>query len=155
MNSETNNQNEIESSEYCIKGTDEEFEYYKRLVESGEDEDSISELKNIYSEEKELLANKPSGDVPTFIADFAYPMYILATMYMQRNEHEKALPLLEKALPLFRVLEITESDYSYQRYYAMEQMIECLHKLGNEPLALYYEYELLYLKSVLPKEHNK
>lgn len=37
----------------------------------------------------------------------------------------------------------------------MEQMIECLHKLGNEPLALYYEYELLYLKSVLPKEHNK
>ena len=152
MNSETNNQNEIESSEYCIKGTDEDFEYYKRLVESGEDEDCINELKNIYSEEKELLANKPSDYVPTFLADDAYPMYILATMYMQRNEHEKALPLLEKALPLFRVLEITESDYSYQRYYAMEQIIECLHKLGNEPLALYYEYELLYLKSVLPEE---
>ena len=152
MNSETNNQNEIESSEYCIKGTDEEFEYYKRLVESDEDEDYISDLKNIYNDEAELLTNKPSDYVPTFLADDAYPMYILATMYMQRNEHEKALPLLEKALPLFRVLEITESDYSYQRYYAMELLIECLHKLGRELLAVYYEYELLYLKSVLPKE---
>lgn len=102
MNSETNNQNEIESSEYYIKGTDEEFEYYKRLVESGEDEACINELKNIYSEEKELLANKPAGYVPTFIADFAYPMYILASMYIQRNEHEKALPLLEKSIAVIQ-----------------------------------------------------
>ena len=148
----TNNQNQIESSEYCIKGTDEEFEYYKRLVESGENEDYISDLKNIYNDEAELLTNKPSDYVPTFLADAAYPMYILATMYIKRNEYEKALPLLEKSLPLFRVLEIANSDYSYQRYYAMELLIECLHKLGRELLAVYYEYELLYLKSVLPKE---
>ena len=44
---------------------------------------------------------------------------------------QKALPLLEKVLPIYCRLEILDSDYTYQRVYATELMIECLRKLED------------------------
>jgi len=142
--------------EYCESDSDKEFEYYKKLVECNENADSIEDLKILYFEDEEMLSGNHNGYIiPLDLDGIAAPMDNLAYMYMERNEYDKALPLLEKALPLYRVLEITKPNYSYQRYYATERMIKCLHKLGREILAVYYEYELLYLKSTLPKLHKE
>ncbi|MBO7133509.1 MAG: tetratricopeptide repeat protein [Bacteroidales bacterium] len=169
-----NNNNPNENHEYHSNDTNKEFEYYKELVEFNENADSIEYLKFAYSEEVEMLTGNrqkifaeivreyfeelgmqsdTTTDyiIPMYLDEIAAPMDNLAYMYMERNEYDKALPLLEKTLPLYRVLEITKPDYSYQRYYAMERKIKCLHKLGRELLAMYYEFELLYLKSTLPK----
>lgn len=164
--------------EYCESDSDKEFEYYKELVECNENADSIDYLKFAYSEEVEMLTGNrqkvfaeivseyfeelgmqsdttPDYIIPMYLDEIAAPMDNLAYMYMERNEYDKALPLLEKALPLYRVLEITKPNYSYQRYYATERMIKCLHNLGREFLAMYYEFELLYLKSTLPMLHKE
>ena len=173
-----NNNNPNENPEYHSIDSNKEFEYYKELVECNENADSIDYLKFAYSEEVEMLTGNrqkvfaeivseyfeefgmqsdttPDYIIPMYLDEIAAPMDNLAYMYMERNEYDKALPLLEKTLPLYRVLEITKPDYSYQRYYAMERMIKCLHKLGRELLAMYYEFELLYLKSTLPKLHKE
>lgn len=152
-----NNNNQNENPEYHSIDSDKEFEYYKELVECNETADSIDDLKILYFEDEEMLSGNHNGCyiIPLDLDGIAAPMDNLAYMYMERNEYDKALPLLEKALPLYRVLEITKHDYSYQRYYATKRLIECLHKLGHEILAVYYEYELLYLKSTLPKLHKE
>lgn len=71
-------------------------------------------------------------------------------------DHSKgALSLLEKALPIYRTLEIRNPEYTTRRFYAMKKMVECLYKLGNEKLALVYEYELKYLqRDVLDMRKN-
>ena len=145
---------ELEKSE---KGSEEEFLLYQRIVELCESEEEIEELKEILNTEvidhsKGALANCSEGeghivhDTPSFLDEYAAPMENMASLYMKRNEYAKALTLLEKALPIYRTLEIRNSDYTWRRFYAMEKMVECLHKLGNEKLALMYEYELKYLQ---------
>lgn len=123
----------------CEKGSDEEFEIYKGLVELAEKE--IGELED----EVDLL-KLPTGEtarcVPDFLDNYAAPMDNLAQIYIKRKEYAKALPLLEQVLPIYRTLENSDPDYTYQRVYATERMIECLKELGKKNLAILYEYEL-------------
>lgn len=159
--------NLIDELEQCDKGTEEEFLLYQKIVEFCESEEEIKELKEILNTEvidhsKGALANCSKGegcivhDIPVFLDEYAAPMNNLANLYMKQYEYAKALALLEKALPIYRTLEIGDPQYTWQRFYAMEKMVECLHKLGNEKLALVYEYELKYLKrDVLDTRKNE
>lgn len=128
------------------KNLDEEVEIYKKLVELGEKE--IAELKD-----EEDLLELPTGEaafcVPDFLDHYAAPMDNLSQIYVRRKEYAKALPLLEQVLPIYRTLESFDSDYSYQRVYATERMIECLKELGKKNLATLYDYELKLLKQNL------
>lgn len=149
--------NLVDELEKCEKGSEEEFCLYQRIVDFCESEEEIEELKEIVNTDvidhsKGALANCSEGkgsivhDTPVFLDEYAAPMDNLAGLYIKRNEYAKALTLLEKALPIYRTLEIRNSEYTWRRFYAMEKMVECLRELGNEKLALMYEYELKYLR---------
>ena len=118
----------MELLEHCEKGSDEEIEIYKRMVELSEKE--IGEL-----EDEEDFLELPTGEkircVPDYLDYYAAPMDNLSQIYVKRKEYAKALPLLEKVLPIYCRLEILDSDYTYQRVYATELMIECLRKLED------------------------
>lgn len=156
----------IDDLAQCEKGTEEEFFLYQKIVDFCESEEEIEELKEIMNTDvidhsKGALVNCSEGegsivrDTPVFLDEYAAPMDNLAGLYMERNEYVKALALLEKALPIYRTLEIRNPEYTWQRFYAMEKMVECLHKLGNEKLALMYEFELKYLqRDVLDMRKN-
>ena len=128
------------------KNLDEEVEIYKKLVELAEKE--IAELED--DDEEELL-ELPTGEsvrcVPDFLDHYAAPMDNLSQIYIKRKEYAKALPLLEQVLPIYRTLENFDPDYTYQRVYATERMIECLKQLGKNALATLYGYELRQLKT--------
>lgn len=126
------------------KNLDDEIEIYKKLVELGEKE--IGEL-----EEEEDMLELPTGErvccVPDFLDNYAAPMDNLSQIYVKRKEYAKALPLLEQVLPIYRTLEIFNPNYTYQRVYATERLVECLKELGKKNLATLYGYELKHLRS--------
>ncbi len=126
------------------KNLDDEIEIYKKLVELGEKE--IAELKD-----EEDLLELPTGEaafcVPDFLDHYAAPMDNLSQIYVRRKEYAKALPLLEQVLPIYRTLEIFNPNYTYQRVYATERLVECLKELGKKNLATLYGYELKHLRS--------
>ena len=128
------------------KNLDEEVEIYKKLVELSEKE--IDEL-----EDEEDFLELPTGEkircVPDYLDHYAAPMDHLSQIYVKRKEYAKALPLLEQVLPIYRSLEIFYPDYTYQRVYATELMVECLKELGKKNLATLYDYELKLLKQNL------
>ena len=128
------------------KNLDEEVEIYKKLVELSEKE--IDEL-----EDEEDFLELPTGEkircVPDYLDHYAAPMDNLSQIYVKRKEYAKALPLLEQVLPIYRTLEIFYPDYTYQRVYATELMVECLKELGKKNLATLYDYELKLLKQNL------
>lgn len=128
------------------KNLDEEVEIYKKLVELSEKE--IDEL-----EDEEDFLELPTGEkircVPDYLDHYAAPMDNLSQIYVKRKENAKALPLLEQVLPIYRTLEIFYPDYTYQRVYATELMVECLKELGKKNLATLYDYELKLLKQNL------
>ena len=130
------------------KNLDDEVEIYKKLIELGKKE--IAELED--DDEEELL-ELPTGEsvrcVPDFLDHYAAPMDNLSQIYVRRKEYAKALPLLEQVLPIYRTLEISNPDYTYQRVYATERMVECLKELGKKNLATFYDYELKHLKQNL------
>lgn len=130
------------------KNLDEEVEIYKKLVELCEKE--IAELED---DDEEDLFELPNGErfrcVPDFLDNYAAPMDNLSQIYVKRKEYAKALPLLEQVLPIYRTLEIFYPDYTYQRVYATELMVECLKELGKKNLATLYDYELKPLKQNL------
>lgn len=66
---------------------------------------------------------------------------------MKRGKFEKALHLLEQILPIYRILEIYNTNYTYQRANAIKAMAECLEKTGNENLAILYFNELKHLQT--------
>lgn len=147
----------IDDLQQCEKGTDEEFHLYQKLVDFCESEEEIEELKELLNTDvidhsNGTLSICSEGetcivhDTPAFLDEYAAPMDNLAGLFMKRNEYANALALLEKVLPIYRTLEIRDPEYTWQRLYAMEKMVDCLHKLGNEKLALVYEYELKYLR---------
>lgn len=156
----------IDDLAQCEKGTEEEFSLYQKIVDFCESEEEIEELKEILNTDvidhsNGVLVNCSESDgsimrdTPVFLDEYAAPMDNLAGLYMKRNDYAKALTLLEKALPIYRTLEIRNPEYTWRRFYAMEKMVECLHKLGNEKLALVYEYELKYLqRDVLDMRKN-
>lgn len=141
--------------DHCEKDSDEEFEIYKRMVELSEKE--IAELED---DDEENLVELPTGEtvrcVPDFLDNYAGAMDNLSQIYVKRKEYSKALPLLEQALSVYRTLEISEPEYTYQRVYAMKLMIECLKELGKKNLAILYSYELLHLENdVLKVRENR
>jgi tetratricopeptide (TPR) repeat protein len=104
------------------KNPDEEIEIYQKMVELGE------------------------KFVPDDLDLYAAPLDNLASCYMKRNEYAKAVPLLERALLLYRIQEFNDSDFTYQRCYALKKMVECQKELGNKTLAILYEHEFQALR---------
>lgn len=126
------------------KNLDEEVEIYKKLTELAEKE--IGELED----DEEDLLDLPTGEtarcVPDFLDHYAAPMDNLSQIYVNRKEYAKALPLLEQVLPIYRTLEMFDTEYTYHRVYATERIIECLKELGKKNLAILYGYELKELR---------
>ena len=136
------------------KNLDDEVEIYKKLVELAEKE--IAELEDDGVDLLELPTGERVRCVPIFLDEYAAPMDNLSQIYVRQKEYAKALPLLEQVLPIYRTLESFDSDYSYQRVYATERMIECLKELGKKNLAILYSYELLHLENdVLKVRENR
>ena len=102
---------------------DEKIEIYQKMVELGE------------------------GLIPDDLDLYAAPMDNLASCYMKRNEYAKAVPLLERALLLYRIQEFNDSDFTYQRCYALKKLVKCQKELGNKTLAILYEHELRLLEA--------
>lgn len=122
------------------KNLDEKIEVYQKMVELSEE--FIWELE-------EELCSCPIDvhDFPPGLDDYAGSMDNLAFCYMKRNEYAKAVPLLERALLLYRIQELYDSDFTYQRYYALKKLVECQKELGNKTLAILYEHELRLLEA--------
>ena len=113
----------------------------------------LSEKEIDELEDEEDFLELPTGEkircVPDYLDHYAAPMDNLSQIYVKRKEYAKALPLLEQVLPIYRTLEIFYPDYTYQRVYATELMVECLKELGKKNLATLYDYELKLLKQNL------
>ena len=137
--------------DHCKKGSDEEFEIYKRMVELSEEE--IGELEE-EEDVLELSTGKFIHCIPDYLDCYAGAMDNLSRIYVKQKEYAKALPLLEQVLPIYRTLEILNPDYTYQRISATELMVECLKELGKKNLAILYSYELKHLKQNLLEERE-
>ncbi len=117
------------------KNPDEEVEIYQKMVELSEE--------FIWLLEDELCSCPiETHDFPADLDDYAGSMDNLAFSYMKRNEYAKAVPLLERALLLYRIQEFYDSDFIYQRCYALKKLVKCQKELGNKTLAILYEHEL-------------
>lgn len=134
---------------HCEEGSDEEFEIYKEMVVICEDD-----IKNYRDD---LEDDGTRGFMPIDVDSDAAPMYNLSRIHMKRGEYAKALHLLEQVLPMYRILEIYNTNYTYQRCYALEAMAECLDKLGKDNMATlcYYELKNLQLEVLEPRETAK
>ena len=122
------------------KDLDEKIEIYQKMVELSEE--FIWELE-------EELCSCPidTHDFPADFDDYAGSMDNLAFCYMKRNEYAKAVPLLERALLLYRIQELYDSDFTYQRCYALKKLVKCQKELGNKTMAILYEHELRLLEA--------
>ena len=105
------------------KNPDEDNEIYQKMVELSEE------------------------FVPDDLDNYAGSMDNLASCYMKRNEFAKAVPLLERALLLYRIQEFYDSDFTYQRCYALKKLVKCQKELGSKTLAILYEHELRLLEA--------
>ena len=132
---------------HCEEGSDEAFEIYKEMVAICDDD-----IKNIRDD---LEDDGTRGFIPIDIDQYAAPMDNLSRIYMKRGEYDKALHLLEQVLPMYRILEIFEKKYTYQRCYTLKAMAECLDKLGWDNMAILCKYELkhLQLEVIEPREN--
>ena len=142
-----NYQNLYDALEHCEVDSEEEFELYKEMVAICEDG-----IKNFRDD---LEDDCTRGFIPLELDHYAAPMDNLSRIYMKRGEHDKALHLLEQVLPMYRILEIYEKKYTYQRCYALKAMAECLDKLGRDNMAILCKYELKHLQQeVLESREN-
>ena len=133
--------------EHCEVDSDEEFELYKEMVVICED--GIKDFRD------DLEDDGARGFMPLELDHYAAPMDNLSRIYMKRGEHDKALHLLEQVMPMYRILEIFEKKYTYQRCYALKAMAECLDKLGRDNMAILCKYELKHLQQeVLESREN-
>ena len=124
--------------EHCEVDSEEEFVLYKEMVAMCED--GIKDFRD------DLEDDGSRGFMPIDIDSYAAPMDNLSRIYMKRGEYAKALHLLEQVLPMYRILEIYDTNYTYQRCYALEAMAECLDKLGKDNMATLCYYELKHLR---------
>ena len=135
-----NYQDLYDALEHCEVDSDEEFELYKEMVVICQDD---------------LEDDGTRGFIPLELDHYAAPMDNLSRIYMKRGEYDKALHLLEQVLPMYRILEIYEKKYTYQRCYALKAMTECLDKLGWDNMAILCKYELKHLQQeVLESREN-
>lgn len=128
-----------EALNHCEEGSDEEFGIYKEMVDICEEDIKI--LRD------DLEDDGSRGWMPIDLDQYAAPMDNLSRLYMARGDYEKALLLLEQALPIYRILEIYDTNYTYQRANAIKSMADCLEKLGKDNLAILYRFELKHLKT--------
>ena len=61
--------------------------------------------------------------------------------------YAKAVPLLERALLLYRIQEFYKPAFTYQRCYALKKLVKCQKELGNKTMAILYEHELRLLEA--------
>lgn len=142
-----NYQDLYDALEHCEVDSEEEFELYKEMVAICEDG-----IKNFRDD---LEDDGTRGFIPLELDHYAAPMDNLSRIYMKRGEHDKALHLLEQVMPMYRILEIFEKKYTYQRCYALKAMAECLDKLGRDNMAILCKYELKHLQQeVLESREN-
>ena len=134
---------------HCEEGSDEEFEIYKEMVAICED--GIKDFRD------DLEDDGTRGYMSLDVDSYAAPMHNLSIIYMKKGEYAKALHLLEQVLPMYRILEIFDTNYTYQRCYALKAMAECLDKLGRDNMATlcYYELKNLQLEVLEPREAAK
>ena len=131
---------------YCEEESEEAFEIYKEMVAICEDD-----IKNYRDD---LEDDGTRGIMPLDVDSYAAPMDNLSRIYMKRGEYAKALHLLEQVLPMYRILEIYDTNYTYQRCSALEAMAECLDKVGKNNMATlcYYELKHVQLEVLEPRE---
>lgn len=142
-----NYQDLYDALEHCEVDSEEEFELYKEMVAICEDG-----IKNFRDD---LEDDGSRGFIPLELDHYAAPMDNLSRIYMKRGENDKALHLLEQVMPMYRILEIFEKKYTYQRCYALKAMAECLDKLGRDNMAILCKYELKHLQQeVLESREN-
>jgi len=116
------------------KNPDEEIEIYQKMVELSEE--------FVWELEEDLLVDPINTHcIPSDLDQYAGSMDNLAFRYMKRNEYAKAVPLLERALQLYRIQEFYEPIFAYQRYYALKRLAKCHKELGNRTMAILYEHE--------------
>lgn len=134
---------------HCEEDSEEAFEIYKEMVAICED--------GIKSFRDDLEDDGTRGFMPIDVDSYAAPMHNLSLIYMKRGEYAKALHLLEQVLPMYRILEIYDNNYTYQRCYALKAMAECLDKLGKNDMATlcYYELNNLQLEVLEAREAAK
>ena len=133
------------------KNPDEEIEIYQKMVELSEE--FVGELED-------ELSSCPINThyFPSDLDQYAGSMDNLAFRYMKRNEYAKAVPLLERALLLYRIQEFYKPAFTYQRCYALKKLVKCQKELGNKTLAILYEHELRLLEAtseILTNDNNK
>ena len=133
--------------EHCEVDSEEEFELYKEMVAICED--GIKDFRD------DLEDDGTRGFMPLELDLYAAPMHNLSRIYMKRGEYAKALHLLEQVLPMYRILETYNTNYTYHRCNALEAMAECLDKLGKDNMAIlcYYELKHLQLEVLEPREN--
>ena len=133
--------------EHCEVDSEEEYELYKEMFVICEDG-----IKNF---QDDLEDDGTRGFIPLELDHYAALMDNLSRIYMKRGEYDKALHLLEQVMPMYRILEIFEKKYTYQRCYALKAMAECLDKLGRDNMAILCKYELKHLQQeVLESREN-
>jgi tetratricopeptide (TPR) repeat protein len=123
---------------HCEEDSDKAFEIYKEMMPICED--------GIKSFRDDLEDDGTRGFMPIDVDSYAAPMDNLSRIYMKRGEYAKALHLLEQVLPMYRILETYNTNYTYHRCNALEAMAECLDKLGKNDMATLYYYELKHLQ---------
>jgi tetratricopeptide (TPR) repeat protein len=131
----------------CEEGSDEAFAIYQQMV-------AICE-EGIKLFRDDIEDDGSRGIMPMDLDQYAAPMDNLSRIYMKRGEYAKALHLLEQVLPMYRILEIYEKKYTYQRCYALKAMAECLDKVGRDNMAILCKYEQKHLQQeVLESREN-
>ena len=138
-----------EALNHCVEGSDEAFELYKEMVAICED--GIKDFRD------DLEDDGTRGFMPIDVDSYAAPMDNLSRIYMKRGEYANALHLLEQVLPMYRILEIYNTNHTYQRCYALKAMAECYDNLGKDNMATlcYYELKHLQLEVLEPRETAK
>lgn len=122
------------------KNPDEEIEIYQKMVELSEE--------FVWELEEDLLVDPINTHyIPSDLDQYAGSMDNLAFRYIERKEYAKAVPLLERALQLYRIQEFYEPIFAYQRYYALKRLAKCHKELGNKTMAILYEHELRLLEA--------
>ena len=126
----------IEVSEMLniCKSLDEEFLIYRKMVELSEE--------FVWELEEELLVDPiNTRSFPSDLDQYAGSMDNMAFCYIEKEEYAKAVPLLERALQLYRIQEFYEPIFVFQRYYALKRLAKCHKELGNRTMAILYEHE--------------
>lgn len=137
----------LHALDHCQEGSDEEFETYQEMVAICEE--GIKVFRD------DIEDDGSRGIMPIDLDQYAAPMDNLSRLYMKRGDYEKALHLLEQVVPIYRILEIYNTNYTYQRASAVKAIAECLEKLGKENLAILYHYELKHLQTEVIEPREK